>query len=332
MKTLIIKDKIYGQCRITEPVLIELIKSKPIQRLKKIDQHGAQSIVRPEIPLVTRYDHSVGVMLLLRRYNTSLEAQVTGLLHDIAHTAFSHVIDYAVGDSQIADFHERFVEKIINQSEIPEILKKYNLNLKKIAEPKNYKLLEIPEPDLCADRIDYFFHDSHICYGFLTKKQVQLILNDLKVINGKWVFTKKSSAELMAKKFIQTAQYGWYHPKNAMGFLILGQAIKIALQQKLIKEEDLFTDDKTFFNKLSKLKQLDIQKQLKLLENFQVKIDDKKYDRRSQPKFRAIDPYILKNNKLVRLSSLNPKFKKYFTKFKQYIETGIPIQIISPDV
>jgi len=35
-----IKDVIYGKFEIKEPVLLELLKSKPLQRLKKIDQYG----------------------------------------------------------------------------------------------------------------------------------------------------------------------------------------------------------------------------------------------------------------------------------------------------
>jgi len=49
----------------------------------------------------TRFDHSVGVMLLIRKLGAGsspasalLKEQVAALLHDVSHTAFSHVIDY----------------------------------------------------------------------------------------------------------------------------------------------------------------------------------------------------------------------------------------------
>ena len=326
-ETFFINDRIYGRTKITEPVLIELINSKPMGRLKRIDQHGAQSIARPEIPLITRFDHSVGVMILLKKFKASLEAQIAGLLHDISHSAFSHVIDYAIGDSRTGDWHEKFVKKVLNQSAIPKILKKYHLDLERVAEAKNYKLLELPEPNLCADRIDYFFRDSYVCYNFLTKRQIRIILNNLKVINGEWSFTKKAAAKLMAKTFIKTAKHGWYHPKNSMGFLILGQAIKIALAKKLIKEKDLFSDDKTLFRKLSTLKQLDVQKELRLLRSFKVRINYQEYDRRSRPKSRAVDPYISSRNRLIRLSAMDYEFKKDLNRFKKYIQAGIPMQI-----
>jgi len=41
MKNLIIKDKIYGTFKINEPVLIKLINSSALQRLKDVDNRGA---------------------------------------------------------------------------------------------------------------------------------------------------------------------------------------------------------------------------------------------------------------------------------------------------
>ncbi len=93
MNTIKIKDPLYGKFEITEPILIELINSKPIQRLKKIWQHGLPQKYYYR-KTFTRYDHSIGVMLLLRKLNASLEEQIAGLLNDASHAAFSHVVDF----------------------------------------------------------------------------------------------------------------------------------------------------------------------------------------------------------------------------------------------
>ncbi len=60
-----INDRVYGRTIIQEPILIELINSKPIQRLKGINQAGASQYAI-EGKTVTRYEHSLGVMILLR--------------------------------------------------------------------------------------------------------------------------------------------------------------------------------------------------------------------------------------------------------------------------
>lgn len=89
---MLVNDEIYGEYEV-EAVLQDLIQSKPVQRLKGIHQGGASYLVNPKWN-VTRYEHSMGVMLLIRRLGGSIEEQIAGLLHDVSHTAFSHVIDF----------------------------------------------------------------------------------------------------------------------------------------------------------------------------------------------------------------------------------------------
>src|SRR3989344_8664366 len=91
------KDSVYGDEEIKEEVLIELINSKPFQRLKGISQQGMPRELW-FTHVNSRYEHSIGVLIILRRLNAGLEAQVAGLLHDVSHTAFSHVVDWVFGD------------------------------------------------------------------------------------------------------------------------------------------------------------------------------------------------------------------------------------------
>lgn len=97
-KSIHIDDKIHGAYTITEPVLVDLLLSKPIDRLKRVLQHGISSLVGlTPLPAVTRYEHSVGAMLLVRAAGGSVEAQAAALLHDVAHTSLSHVVDGVFG-------------------------------------------------------------------------------------------------------------------------------------------------------------------------------------------------------------------------------------------
>ena len=66
-----IKDDIYGDFEI-EGVLEELINTKEFQRLKNIHQGGASYLVNPNWN-VTRYEHSVGTMLLIKKMNGTIE-------------------------------------------------------------------------------------------------------------------------------------------------------------------------------------------------------------------------------------------------------------------
>ncbi|MBU0670845.1 HD domain-containing protein [Patescibacteria group bacterium] len=153
------QDKIYGEFKITEPVILELLESAPMQRIKEVNQYGA-SYYRFSHLDTTRFEHSVGVYYILNHLNATLEEQVAGLLHDVPHTAFSHVIDFVFGGESGVPFHEEFHETIINNSEIPAILKNHQINSQDIFNHSKYKLLDRDLPDLCADRIDYFLN-SH---------------------------------------------------------------------------------------------------------------------------------------------------------------------------
>lgn len=103
---MIISDVLYGEFEV-DVVLEELILSKPMQRLKGIHQAGASYLMNEKWN-VTRFDHSVGVMLLVKKLGGSVEEQIAGLLHDVSHTAFSHVIDY-VFDNEDESYHEEIL-------------------------------------------------------------------------------------------------------------------------------------------------------------------------------------------------------------------------------
>ena len=116
---MLIRDALYGEFEI-DGVLEELILSKPVQRLKEIHQAGAGFLVNSRWT-ITRFEHSIGVMLLIRQFGGSLEEQVAGLLHDVSHTAFSHVVDVVL-ENEAEDYHEELFMDVIKQSSIPAIL------------------------------------------------------------------------------------------------------------------------------------------------------------------------------------------------------------------
>ncbi len=99
---MIIKDRVYGIFKVTSPVILELIKSPSLLRLKKIAQYGVPDKYY-HLRGYSRYEHSLGVMLLLKKLGASEKEQIAGLLHDISHTAFSHLVDWVLdqGDKEI---------------------------------------------------------------------------------------------------------------------------------------------------------------------------------------------------------------------------------------
>ena len=87
-----INDELYGEYYIDD-VIYEIMETKVFKRLENIYQSGGGYLVNKSWN-VTRQEHSIGTMILSLKFNGSLEEQIKALLHDISHTAFSHVIDY----------------------------------------------------------------------------------------------------------------------------------------------------------------------------------------------------------------------------------------------
>ncbi|MBI3309193.1 MAG: HD domain-containing protein, partial [Candidatus Melainabacteria bacterium] len=234
-------DKVYGQHKIEEEVVVELINSKPVQRLKKISQYGINHLVLKHLS-TTRFEHSVGVYLLLRRLNASLKEQINGLLHDVSHTAFSHVADFVFKNSE-QNYHEKFYNKFLLNSEIPMILKRHNLSIDDVTAETSHTLLEKDFPDLCADRLDYFYRDlTHI--HKISIDEAHNNLGHLIIMNNEILFDDINAAKFFAFNYCEGNKTFWADTKIIMFMTMMAEIIGIALKNKIISEGDLFlTDD-----------------------------------------------------------------------------------------
>lgn len=143
---------------ITEPVLLDLMASDAMQRTKGVSQHGITALLGITPPF-SRFDHSVGAMLLVRRLGGAVEEQIAALLHDISHTAFSHVIDFVFDDHSGQSYHEEKKEEVVANSDIPAILSRHGKDWRAFMNEDDFFILEQPSPALCADRLDYFLRD-----------------------------------------------------------------------------------------------------------------------------------------------------------------------------
>ena len=74
----------------------------------------------------TRYEHSLGVMRLTQLLGGDLENQIAGLLHDISHTAFSHLVDYVL-ENEEEDYHDGLYAQTLLQPEIQAVFQSHDL-------------------------------------------------------------------------------------------------------------------------------------------------------------------------------------------------------------
>jgi hypothetical protein len=328
---MIYKDWVYGTVKIEDEVILDLMNTNAVQRLKGINQGGPLFLLNPNHFLnkykTTRFDHSVGVCILLKIFNASLEEQIAGLLHDISHMVFSHATDFLFNRNMQQDYHEIFHEKIILNSDIPSVLKKYNINVKDILDNKKFTLLERNLPDLCADRIDYFLRDMCV-YDSLIKKKVNEILNSFTVFKKEIVFTSLDSAKLFAQKFIEANKMLYCNPLQSSLFKIISDVLKSAMSKGFIIEDDLFSTDNLILEKLRNSNDEEIIDKLNLISNMEVIENKNNYDFHLKSKVRCVDPKIIADEKLVRLSDLDESYKKTMNDFISKTSNGFFTKII----
>ena len=316
MKPLVLTDKIYGRVKITTPVIAELIKSKPFQRLKYISQLGVpQKFYYREN--FSRYEHSLGVFILLQSLGASLEEQVAGLLHDVSHTTFSHVFDWMVNNQHRDDSHEKRHLNIIKSAEISSILEKYDYVPTRIADLKRYKLLDTHIPALCADRIDYSLRQ------FPQLSMARSCYKDLTVFNKVIAFKSKQPATTFGYNFLKLQISGWSGFENISRFQIFTQVLKKAIQSKVISKEDFYTRDERYI-----IKRLEMSHNGFILHRLSVLSQKSlanlpKSRQLLTNKFRYVDPPYISQNNLIRLSIADPKFRELIKHAKLLNEKGI---------
>ncbi|MFA6072661.1 MAG: HD domain-containing protein [Candidatus Woesearchaeota archaeon] len=319
---MLINDTVYGLEEINEQVLLDLINSKSIQRLKGIAQFG--------IPRkydfregYSRFDHSIGVLILLRRLGAGLDEQIAGLLHDVSHTAFSHVVDGVLGDPIKEDYQDMHHEYIIEHSEIPTILDNYGIDYKMISAVENFSLLEKEAPSLCADRIDYTLRELR-----LLKKDADLkvCLDNLINNKGQIVFKSKDAAKVFFFAYQTLQEDSWASANSSARYMVLTSILKKALSLEIILKEDFWKDDKYIIDVLERSEDNEIIENLNILKNgFDIKYSDEGIELKT--KFRYVDPEVLINNEVVSLSKISSECKTkldyLFTQKNKYARVEI---------
>jgi hypothetical protein len=296
-------------------MLVDLINSKAFQRLKLISQQGVPADFLPKTtPAYSRYEHSIGVMAILRKLGASPEEQAAGLLHDVSHTAFSHIIDYVISSGANEEYqdsnHKRF---FLLGSELANILEKHSLDPKRVSNLEIYGLLERHQPELCADRLDYTlrYHAHNGDMAF-----VKRCIESITASAGVTVFSSLDPAREFAERHLATwnASRGGYAEKGwdmAVRWYLFSSALKIALSKNIITMGDFKQNDDYVMGMLNKAGDAAIVKILELLKNnmeFTLSEDNPKVEIRF--KFRYVDPLFIEGDSVKRVSEADPDFKR----------------------
>jgi hypothetical protein len=327
-----IDDPVYGEQIITDPLAISIINTKEMQRLKGINQYGVWKYFMPGMN-TTRFDHSLGVYLLLIKLGAGREEQIAGLIHDTGHTALSHVCDYATGRAEEQDLNDNMQESIIMKSDIKLILEKEGIKVKSILDHKRFALLEKDLPDLCADRLDYVLRDT-LSLGMIKKQHIPRFIASLNIdheVDASTIFFDDIEiAREITSRFMEINETSYSGPMQNAIYTIAGQALKIAVDKKIIREEEFMDTDDNLMEKLRRSGDHEILKRINMLNpSLKIKEDPEDYDFFMRGKCRYIDPFVLSEGKLRKLSEIDPQIKERIDSFRKKHSQGYYIKVLS---
>ncbi|HJN58465.1 MAG TPA: HD domain-containing protein, partial [Nitrososphaerales archaeon] len=171
-----IRDPIHGYVYIEDDEK-DIIDNPIFQRLRRIRQLSGAHITYPGAQH-TRFDHSIGAMHLAKLAATRLaqiidlkseqigEIKMAALLHDSGHGPFSHLFEEVLAERRNIS-HEDLTKRVIQETEIKEILLMHNYKIDIISDlsiglsqKRPLFMNELIGGGLSVDTMDYLPRDS----------------------------------------------------------------------------------------------------------------------------------------------------------------------------
>ena len=191
---MILRDPVHGLVtfeRQEEDIIVRLLETREVQRLRRIRQLGLASLAYPSADH-TRFSHAIGAAFVmtrlldrLRRIDTTLpfwqrvtterarEALAAALLHDLGHGPFSHLFEQVLPSGL---HHETWTRRILldESTDVHRVLAELDRELPgRVAELVKGRhelpyLARAVSGTFDVDRCDYLLRDAHatgVSYG-----------------------------------------------------------------------------------------------------------------------------------------------------------------------
>ncbi|MBM3198959.1 MAG: HD domain-containing protein, partial [Chlamydiae bacterium] len=281
----------------------------------------------------TRYDHSLGVFIILRAKGSSLEEQIAGLLHDISHTVFSHVGDWIFGKEKGAsDYQSEIHRSFLEKSGIGDILRTHHLDVEQIL-PKEelFPALENDLPNLCADRIDYNLQGAYH-QGFITKEEALCLFRGLRFVENFWVSDTPQLMGKVTRFSLFMTQNCWGGPVNSLMSRWLAEAILRAVELGCLSYEEIsFGVDQEIWEMLLQHEDPVIQEKMYQVMHpteYFTSVSFEESDEIIRSKFRGINPWVILEDRYLRMTVVDKELAQEFERVQHTMSNGWPIKLL----
>ncbi|MCF1584010.1 HD domain-containing protein [Tetragenococcus koreensis] len=265
----VFRDPVHNYIHIDHQVILDLINSKEVQRLRRIKQLGTSSFTFHGAEH-SRFSHSLGVYEITRRIcnifqqNYSIEkigedgwddsqrliALCAALLHDVGHGPYSHTFEHIFHTD-----HEEITVAIITspETEVYQILNRVEAGFpEKVASiiTKTYpnpQVVQMISSQIDADRMDYLLRDAYFTgtkYGTFDLTRILRVIRPYK--NGiAFAMNGMHAVEDYIVSRYQMYVQVYFHPSS--------RGMEVVLEHLLNRAHDLFPKEAPMFQSNAQL-------------------------------------------------------------------------------
>lgn len=230
----------------------------PMLRLRQVGMNcGCEYTQFPlfrDLAPYSRYDHSLGVALIVWHFTGDRKQTLAGLFHDVTTPVFAHVVDFLNGDHLRQESTEAGVaECLMASAEICALLQEYGILPEEISDYHRYPIADNDAPALSADRLEYTLGNL-LNYGFADMEQLRVFYEDLEVgedAAGKPELVFRTPA--VASRFVQTALRAarvYVADEDRFAMETLAGVLRTALGRNALQLPDLMTTEPEVIEKL----------------------------------------------------------------------------------
>lgn len=262
----VFRDPVHDYIHVQQQIIMDLINTKEMQRLRRIKQMGTASFTFHGAEH-SRFSHSLGVYEIARKIcdkfvrnyaikdggawddSERLVVLCAALLHDIGHGPFSHTFEN-IFDTD----HEAVTQQIIlsENTEVNQVLRSVSADFpRQVASVidktyENPQVVQLISSQIDADRMDYLLRDSYFSgtnYGNFDLSRILRVMHPYK--DGiRFNYNGMHAVEDYITSRYQMYMQVYFHPVSRGMEMLLHHLLKRA--QELFLTKDQFSSRETF--------------------------------------------------------------------------------------
>lgn len=267
-KEKVFRDPIHGYIHVQHQLILDLINTKEVQRLRRVKQLGTTSFTFAGGEH-SRFTHSLGVYELTRQIcdifsrdypiskfeggwddSERMVALCAALLHDVGHGPYSHTFEGIFGTD-----HEEFTAAIITspETEVFQVLQKVSPDFPEAVasvishEYPNPQVVQMISSQIDADRMDYLLRDSYYTGTEYGKFDITRIMRVIRPYKDGIAFTDNGMnavEDYIMSRYQMYMQVYFHHTSRGME-MILKHVLHYAAKQ--------YNVERTYFDQTSPL-------------------------------------------------------------------------------